>query len=68
MRRLAASLLAASVLAGCGVRASEPPEEEPTFSVPELVPISNDVPDAVRVAIPRLAKDSAERRANRLTV
>jgi S1-C subfamily serine protease len=68
MRRLAAALLAASVLAGCGVRASEPPEEEPTFVVPELVTIADDVPDAVRVEIPRLAKDSADRKAHRLTV
>jgi S1-C subfamily serine protease len=68
MRRLAAAVLAASLLTGCGVRASEPPDEEPTFVVPELVPVSGDVPEAVRVEIPRLAKDSAERRANRLTV
>jgi S1-C subfamily serine protease len=68
MHRLAAAVLAASLLTGCGVRASEPPEEEPTFAVPELVPVSGDVPDAVRFEIPRLAKDSAERRALRLTV
>jgi S1-C subfamily serine protease len=72
MRRVAASALAAlaaaSVLAGCGVRATEPSEEEPTFAVPELVPVSDDVPEAVRQEIPRLAKDSAERRARRLTV
>jgi S1-C subfamily serine protease len=68
MRRLVAAVLLAGVLAGCGVRASEPPEEEPTFVVPETVPVSDDVPDAVRVQIPRLAKDSAERRARRLTV
>jgi S1-C subfamily serine protease len=68
MRRLAAAVLAASLLTGCGVRASEPPEVEPTLAVPELVPVSGDVPEAVRVEIPRLAKDSAERRARRLTV
>jgi S1-C subfamily serine protease len=68
MRRLAAAVLAASLLTGCGVRASEPPEEEPTLAPPELVPVSGDVPEAVRVEIPRLAKDSAERRARRLTV
>jgi S1-C subfamily serine protease len=66
---LAATLVAATgVAAGCGVRASEPPEEEPALAVPALVPVSDDVPDAARVQIPRLAKDSAERRARRLTV
>jgi len=68
MIRLAALLLAGAVAAGCGARAEEPPAEEPSFSVPALVPVSGDVPDAVRVAIPRLAKDSAERRARRITV
>ena len=60
--------LAVLVLAGCGARAEEPPDEEPTFVVPALVPVSDDVPEAVRVEIPRLAKGSAERRAQRLTV
>jgi len=66
--RLAALLAAAVVVAGCGARADKPPDEEPSFSVPKLVPVSGDVPEAVRVAIPRLAKDSAERRARRITV
>ena len=66
--RLLASVLAVGVLAGCGIRADEPPDEEPTLAVPELVPVSGFVPEAVRVEIPRLAKDSAERRARRLTV
>jgi S1-C subfamily serine protease len=68
MVRLAALVLAALVAAGCGARAEEPPDDEPSFSVPKLVPVSGDVPEAVRVAIPRLAKDSAERRARRITV
>jgi len=71
MRRLAALLTlvaVAGLLSGCGVRASEPPEEEPTFAVPKLEPVAGDVPEAVRVEIPRLAKDSAERRARKLTV
>ncbi len=63
-----AAVVVASFATACGVRASDPPEEEPTFAVPELVPVADDVPEAVRVQIPRLAKDSAERRANRLTV
>lgn len=66
--RLVAVVAAACVLAGCGVRASDPPDDEPRVAPPELVPVSDDVPEAVRVRIPRLAKDSAERRANRLTV
>jgi len=58
----------AAVAAGCGVRASEPPEEEPTIEVPRLVEVSGAVPEAVRVRIPRLARDSAERKARTLTV
>jgi S1-C subfamily serine protease len=70
MRRLgsAVAALAVLVLAGCGARAEKPPDEEPSFVVPTLVPVSDDVPEAVRVEIPRLAKGSAERRAQRLTV
>ena len=67
-RRALVAALAALMLTGCTVRASEPPEEEPKLEVPGLVPVSGDVPEAVRVEIPRLAKDSAERRARRLTV
>ena len=66
--RILALVAMGFVLAGCAVRASEPPDEAPRVAPPELVPVSGDVPEAVRVRIPRLAKDSAERRARRLTV
>jgi S1-C subfamily serine protease len=66
--RLTVLAAAVCLLAGCGVRAAEPPDEEPRVAPPVLVPVSDDVPEAVRVRIPRLAKDSAERRAHRLTV
>jgi S1-C subfamily serine protease len=66
--RLTALAAAACLLTGCGMRAAEPPDEEPRVAPPALVPVSDDVPEAVRVRIPRLAKDSAERRAHRLTV
>ena len=64
----AALLATAVVVAGCGVRASDPPDEEPTIAVPKLAPVAGAVPEAVRVRIPRLARDSAERKARRLTV
>jgi S1-C subfamily serine protease len=53
---------------GCSLVAEEPPEDTPDVTVPELVEVSNDVPAAGRVRIPRLARDSAERQAKRLTV
>jgi S1-C subfamily serine protease len=64
----AAALALAGVVTGCGLRAADPPDEEPEVAPPQLVPVAADVPEAVRVRIPRLAKDSAERRALRLTV
>ena len=66
--RVIGAVLAVAALTGCGVQASAPPEEDPKLDVPPLVEVSGDVPEAVRVQIPRLAKDSAERRARRLTV
>jgi S1-C subfamily serine protease len=53
---------------GCGVQAAAPPSQEPTIEVPALTRVSADVPRAVRVRVPVLARDSAERRARRLTV
>jgi S1-C subfamily serine protease len=66
-----ALLLAAAVAAvatGCGLQASDPPDEEPRVVPPPLERVSDAVPEAVRVRIPRLARDSAERRARKLTV
>jgi S1-C subfamily serine protease len=56
------------VLSGCGaLQASAPPETQPTVTVPRLETVSADVPDAVRVEVPRIAADSFERRAEKLT-
>lgn len=70
MTRAGAAVLVAlaAVAAGCGVRASDAPDEEPRIEVPPLVEVSGAVPEAVRVRIPRLARDSAERKARKLTV
>jgi S1-C subfamily serine protease len=66
---LAVLALAIVVATGCGgVQAAAPPEEEPEMTVPKLVEVSGNVPEAARVRIPRLARNSAERRAERLTV
>ena len=61
-------VVAAALLAGCSAQASDPPDEEPRLNVPKVEPVSGAVPEAVRVRIPRLARDSAERRARKLTV
>jgi S1-C subfamily serine protease len=58
----------ASLAGGCALLAEEPPEAAPRATVPELVDVSADVSEAERVRLPRLARDSAERRARRLTV
>jgi S1-C subfamily serine protease len=60
--------LVALALAGCGVQASAPPSQDPKIDVPRLVSVSSDVPAALREQVPVLARDSAERRARRLTV
>jgi S1-C subfamily serine protease len=65
---IAALALVLTVGAGCGVQAAAPPEEEPAMTVPELVEVADAVPEAVRVRIPRLARNSADRRARKLTV
>jgi S1-C subfamily serine protease len=53
---------------GCGVQAAAPPAQEPAVKAPDLTQVSSDVPNAVRVRFPVLARDSAERRARSLTV
>jgi S1-C subfamily serine protease len=69
MRRLVPALaLLALLAAGCGVQADAPPEAAPTYTVPEVEPVSADVPAAVRVRLPELARDSLARQAKRLTV
>ena len=60
--------LLAVVLAGCGAQAAAPPDEDPEMTVPRIEPVSDEVPEAVRVKIPRLASQSATRRARKLTV
>ena len=66
--RPAVLALAVAVLTGCGAQAAAPPDEEPKLDPPKVVPVSDAVPEAVRVRIPRLASQSATRRARRLTV
>jgi S1-C subfamily serine protease len=68
MERAAAFVIVLAVLgAGCSLQADEPPEATPGVTAPELVTVSDDVSQAERVQLPRLARDSAERRARRLT-
>jgi S1-C subfamily serine protease len=64
----AALLLIAVGVGGHAVEVAPPPDQEPTLGVPALVPVSSDVPAAVRAAVPTLASESAERRARKLTV
>jgi S1-C subfamily serine protease len=61
-------LLLAVLLTGCGAQAAAPPDEDPEMTVPRIEPVSDEVPEAVRVRIPRLASQSATRRARKLTV
>jgi S1-C subfamily serine protease len=70
MRRLVRLTVAALALssAGCSLQADDPPEDVPTVSVPELVEVSDDVPEAARVRLPQLSRDSAKRRAQKLTI
>lgn len=69
MRRLLLALVLLAVLSsGCAVQAADPPEAAPTYTAPEVDPVSADVPAAVRVELPQLARDSLARRAKRLTV
>ena len=58
----------ALLLAGCSPVAEEPPEAAPEVTVPELVDVTADVPQTERARLPRLARDSAERRAKQITV
>jgi S1-C subfamily serine protease len=70
-RRLAsAAWLTATLLTvgGCGLQASAPPDEEPKVVAPTLKSVSGEVPEAVRVKVPRIAAESFQRRARKLTV
>ena len=60
-------VLLGALTGGCSLVADEPPEAAPQATVPELVEVSGGVPQAERVRL-RLARDSAARRAQRLTV
>jgi S1-C subfamily serine protease len=65
---LVAALALASTAAGCAGQAEEPPEADPTITVPELERVASNVPAAGRARTPVLARDSAERKARTLTV
>jgi S1-C subfamily serine protease len=67
--RARVSLIALTLLAGgCALQADEPPEASPQVTVPDLVEVSDAVAAAERVRLPSLARDSAARRAQRITV
>lgn len=66
--RAALAVVLATVAGGCSVRAAEPPDATPTYTVPDVVEVSEEVPAAERIRLPRLARDSAQRQARRLTV
>jgi S1-C subfamily serine protease len=65
---LLAAVAPALTVVGCALQAEKPPDAAAAPTVPEVVPVSGDVQAADRVTLPRLARDSAERRASRLTV
>lgn len=67
-RRALVLVLLGALTGGCSLVADEPPEAAPQATVPVLVEVSGGVPQAERVRLPRLARDSAARRAQRLTV
>ena len=69
-RGVAGVTLSAALLAlgtGCGV-AEAPPEETPRPPLPALVEPVDGLEELAGVKLPTLARDSAERRARRLTV
>ncbi len=66
--RAAALCLVALLAGGCALLAEEPPEDVPEVTVPDLVEVSAAVSSAERVRLPPLARDSAARRARRITV
>jgi S1-C subfamily serine protease len=51
-----------------GVVADAPPEEEPPVRIPQLDDVASDLPALLDTPVGTLARDSAERRARRLTV
>jgi S1-C subfamily serine protease len=75
MRAAAVALLGCLALAGCATEnvtdnpvAEAPPPEQPTISVPELTDVDPQARSLAAKKLPTLARDSAERRARRLTV
>ena len=68
MRRGGAVVATVVALSACSVQAEEPPGTAPTYSVPPVTAVAPQVEAAERIHLPVLARDSAERRARRLTV
>jgi S1-C subfamily serine protease len=68
MRRGVVAVVAVLTLSACSVQAEEPPETRPEYSTPETTEVSAQVAVAEGIELPVLARDSAERRARRLTV
>jgi S1-C subfamily serine protease len=67
-RGLAVALLCLTTTACGGVVADAPPEEEPAVVIPQLDDVAADLPALLDTPVGTLARDSAERRARRLTV
>jgi S1-C subfamily serine protease len=69
VRRTLALLCLPLLAASCGgLVAEEPPTEEPAVRIPELTVAAPDLPALLDTPLQRLAQDSAERRARRLTL
>jgi S1-C subfamily serine protease len=69
VRRGLALVLLCLATASCGgVVAESPPEEEPSVRIPELDVLAPDLAQLIDTPVGTLARDSAERRARRLTV
>jgi S1-C subfamily serine protease len=64
---LLGTLVFAALVTGCGVTGA-PPKEQARPTVPALVEPAGDLEALSGVTVPRLARDSAQRRARRLTV
>lgn len=68
MRRLALLLAFGSLASGCAGLADAPPSAEPQLTNPDVQQLSPVVDRAATVSLPKLARDGATRRAEKLTV
>jgi serine protease DegQ len=68
MRRSLAVLVCLPMLAGCTALAEEPPDERTRVQEPPVETVNADINALTTQKLPTLGRDSAERRARRLTV